>query len=61
MKKIFFIFFLIIVYILIIEYKMDDTYVSKIDLNLKEKEMGITFINLEDSKSLLINKEDILY
>ena len=59
MKKILFIFFLIIVYILIIEYKMDDTYVSKIDLNLKEKEMGITFINLEDSKSLLINKEDI--
>lgn len=59
MKKIFLIFFLIIVYVIIIKHKIADTFVEKIDLNLKDKEMGITFITLEDSKSLLINKDNI--
>jgi len=59
MKKILLIFFLIIVYIIVIKYKVENAFVEKIDLNLKENEMGITFITLEDSKSLLINKDDV--
>ena len=57
MKKVLFIFFLIILYTIIITKKIDQAFIEKIDLNLKEHEMGITFISLDDSKSLLINKD----
>lgn len=56
MRKILLIFFLIIIYVIIITKKIDQAFVEKIDLNLKQNEMGITFISLDDSKSLLINK-----
>jgi hypothetical protein len=56
MKKVLFIFFLVIIYIVIITEKLEPSFVEKIDLNLKENEVGITFISLTDSKSLLINR-----
>lgn len=39
--------------------RVDKTFVEKINLNLKENEMGVTFISLEDSNSLLINKDKL--
>lgn len=57
MKKVLFIFFLIIVYSIVITKKIDPAFIERIDLNLTASEVGITFISLDDSRLLLINKD----
>ncbi len=55
MKKIIIIMVLIYVYILnIIPSNTKPTMIEKIDLNLEKNELGISFLTLENSKSILL-------
>ena len=59
MKKYFIIIILIILNILVYTDKTILSSSSKINLDLKEEEIALSIISLDNSKSILINKKDL--
>ena len=59
MKKYFIIIILIILNILVYMDKTILSSSSKINLDLKEEEIALSIISLDNSKSILINKKDL--
>ena len=60
MKKYFLILILLLIDISLYLYKSKNYIVKPIDLNLDNNELALTIFSLENSKSILINKSDLL-
>lgn len=60
MKKILLIFTIIIIYIIILYFKLKLIITSKVNLNYNEDEIILTILNGDDTKAILVNKTDLI-
>lgn len=62
MKKLIFIFVILLLYLFIIKQKLTTAFIEKINLNLLDDEMAVIFLSSDDYKTILLkdNAEELL-